>query len=69
MPGGTPNSPKLALRLAAAPAMMYTKTRGLLPAPEVILSAMVEGGCFFRGISGDQARPAGNIEVLAVQSM
>ncbi|MCW5652209.1 3-hydroxyacyl-CoA dehydrogenase NAD-binding domain-containing protein [Hydrogenophaga sp.] len=43
MPGGTPSSPKIAGMLAVAPAMLKQKTRGLYPAPEAALAAMVEG--------------------------
>ncbi len=43
LPGGTPNTPKLAQLLVAAPAAMRQKTRGNLPAPEAILAAAVEG--------------------------
>lgn len=43
MPGGTPSSPKIAQALVVAPAMLRKKTRGLYPAPEAILAAMVEG--------------------------
>jgi 3-hydroxyacyl-CoA dehydrogenase/enoyl-CoA hydratase/3-hydroxybutyryl-CoA epimerase len=43
MPGGTPASPKLAGALSVAPAMLRQKTRGLYPAPEFALNAMVEG--------------------------
>ena len=43
MPGGTPASPKIAAALAVAPAMLAQKTRGLYPAPQAILEAMVEG--------------------------
>jgi 3-hydroxyacyl-CoA dehydrogenase/enoyl-CoA hydratase/3-hydroxybutyryl-CoA epimerase len=43
MPGGTPNHPKIAGMLAVAPAMLKQKTRGLYPAPEYALAAMVEG--------------------------
>ncbi|MGW8269622.1 MAG: 3-hydroxyacyl-CoA dehydrogenase NAD-binding domain-containing protein [Burkholderiales bacterium] len=43
IPGGTPSSPKVAQMLAVAPAMLIEKTRGLYPAPEAILAAMVEG--------------------------
>jgi 3-hydroxyacyl-CoA dehydrogenase/enoyl-CoA hydratase/3-hydroxybutyryl-CoA epimerase len=43
IPGGTPSSPKVAQMLAIAPAMLVDKTRGLYPAPEAILAAMVEG--------------------------
>jgi 3-hydroxyacyl-CoA dehydrogenase / enoyl-CoA hydratase / 3-hydroxybutyryl-CoA epimerase len=43
MPGGTPSSPKIAAGLAVAPAMLAQKTRGLYPATQAILEAMVEG--------------------------
>jgi enoyl-CoA hydratase/carnithine racemase len=43
MPGGTPSNPKVAGMLTVAPAMMKLKTRGLYPAPEAALAAMVEG--------------------------
>jgi 3-hydroxyacyl-CoA dehydrogenase / enoyl-CoA hydratase / 3-hydroxybutyryl-CoA epimerase len=43
MPGGTPNNPKIAGMLAVAPAVLKQKTRGLYPAPEYALAAMVEG--------------------------
>ena len=43
MPGGTPANPKIAGMLSVAPAMMKLKTRGLYPAPEAALAAMVEG--------------------------
>ena len=43
MPGGTPSDPKIAAMLSVAPAMLRQKTRGLYPAPEVALAAMVEG--------------------------
>lgn len=43
IPGGLPSSPKIAQILAIAPAMLIKKTRGLMPAPESILSAAVEG--------------------------
>ena len=43
MPGGTPSNPKIAGMLAVAPAMLRQKTRGLYPAPEYALAAMVEG--------------------------
>ena len=43
MPGGGPNSPQISQMLAVAPAMLTEKTRGLYPAPEAILAAMVEG--------------------------
>jgi 3-hydroxyacyl-CoA dehydrogenase/enoyl-CoA hydratase/3-hydroxybutyryl-CoA epimerase len=43
MPGGTPSNPKVAGMLSVAPAMLRQKTRGLYPAPEYALAAMVEG--------------------------
>lgn len=43
MPGGTPANPKVAAALSVAPAMLRQKTRGLYPAPEYALAAMVEG--------------------------
>lgn len=43
MPGGTPSHPKIAGMLAVAPAALRLKTRGLYPAPEAALAAMVEG--------------------------
>ena len=43
MPGGTPSNPKIAGMLTVAPAMLKQKTRGLYPAPEAALAAMVEG--------------------------
>ncbi|MDR7148874.1 3-hydroxyacyl-CoA dehydrogenase/enoyl-CoA hydratase/3-hydroxybutyryl-CoA epimerase [Hydrogenophaga palleronii] len=43
MPGGTPSNPKIAGMLSVAPAMLKQKTRGLYPAPEAALAAMVEG--------------------------
>lgn len=43
MPGGTPANPKVAGMLSVAPAMLKQKTRGLYPAPEYALAAMVEG--------------------------
>jgi 3-hydroxyacyl-CoA dehydrogenase / enoyl-CoA hydratase / 3-hydroxybutyryl-CoA epimerase len=43
MPGGTPGNPKIAGMLAVAPAVLRQKTRGLYPAPEYALAAMVEG--------------------------
>jgi 3-hydroxyacyl-CoA dehydrogenase / enoyl-CoA hydratase / 3-hydroxybutyryl-CoA epimerase len=43
MPGGTPSNPKIAGKLAVAPAALKLKTRGLYPAPEYALAAMVEG--------------------------
>lgn len=43
MPGGTPANPKIAGMLAVAPAALKQKTRGLYPAPEYALAAMVEG--------------------------
>jgi 3-hydroxyacyl-CoA dehydrogenase/enoyl-CoA hydratase/3-hydroxybutyryl-CoA epimerase len=43
MPGGAPSSPQVSQMLAIAPAMLVEKTRGVYPAPEAIMSAMVEG--------------------------
>ncbi|TKB47771.1 3-hydroxyacyl-CoA dehydrogenase [Ferrimonas sediminicola] len=43
LPGGNPGSPKVAQMLALAPAMLRKKTKGVMPAPEAILCAMVEG--------------------------
>jgi 3-hydroxyacyl-CoA dehydrogenase / enoyl-CoA hydratase / 3-hydroxybutyryl-CoA epimerase len=43
MPGGTPSNPKIAAALTVAPAMLKKTTRGLYPAPEAALAAMVEG--------------------------
>ncbi|MDF2465144.1 MAG: 3-hydroxyacyl-CoA dehydrogenase [Ramlibacter sp.] len=43
MPGGTPGNPKIAGMLSVAPAVLKQKTRGLYPAPEYALAAMVEG--------------------------
>lgn len=43
MPGGTPASPKIAMGLTVAPAMLAAKTHGLYPAAQAILEAMVEG--------------------------
>ncbi|MGH6626599.1 MAG: 3-hydroxyacyl-CoA dehydrogenase NAD-binding domain-containing protein [Burkholderiaceae bacterium] len=43
MPGGTPSNPQIAGALTVAPAMLKKTTRGLYPAPEAALAAMVEG--------------------------
>ena len=43
IPGGTPSDPRMAALLSAAPAALRHKTRGLYPAPEYALAAMVEG--------------------------
>jgi 3-hydroxyacyl-CoA dehydrogenase / enoyl-CoA hydratase / 3-hydroxybutyryl-CoA epimerase len=43
IPGGLPSNPKIAQALAVAPAMLRKTTRGLYPAPEAALAAMVEG--------------------------
>ena len=43
LPGGLPSNPKIAGALAVAPAMLKKTTRGLYPAPEYALAAMVEG--------------------------
>lgn len=42
VPGGLPTHPAMAKMLPIAPAMMRAKTKGTLPAPEAILSVMVE---------------------------
>lgn len=42
VPGGKPSTPALAKMLPIAPAMMREKTKGTMPAPESILSVMVE---------------------------
>lgn len=43
MPGGLPSNPKIAAALSVAPAMLKKTSRGLYPAPEAALAAMVEG--------------------------
>ncbi len=43
LPGGLPSNPKIAGALTVAPAMLKKTTRGLYPAPEAALAAMVEG--------------------------
>ena len=43
IPGGGPDHPAIAGLLAVAPAVLKQKTRGLYPAPEYALAAMVEG--------------------------
>ncbi len=43
MPGGALNSPAIAGALAVAPAIIKKTSRGLYPAPEYALAAMVEG--------------------------
>ncbi|MEO7055940.1 MAG: 3-hydroxyacyl-CoA dehydrogenase NAD-binding domain-containing protein, partial [Caldimonas sp.] len=43
MPGGSPESAKMAGVIAIAPAVLAMKSRGLYPAPQAILEAMVEG--------------------------
>ncbi len=43
IPGGDPRNPKVAQMLAVAPAMLRKRTYGNYPAPEAILSVMVEG--------------------------
>ncbi len=42
VPGGGPNSPKIAQMLTVAPAMLFQKTRGILPAPEQILDVAAQ---------------------------
>ena len=44
IPGGGSNAPKMASKIAGASAMLFQKTRGLLPAPTRILDVMVEAG-------------------------
>ncbi|MCH8529712.1 MAG: enoyl-CoA hydratase/isomerase family protein [Saccharospirillum sp.] len=43
LPGGLPNSPRLAPMLSVAPAMIRQKTHGCLPAPVAVLAAAAEG--------------------------
>ena len=43
IPGGDPQNPKVAQMLAIGPAMLKQKTRGNMPAPEAIMSTIVEG--------------------------
>jgi len=43
IPGGSPSNPKIVQMLAIAPSIMRSKTKGLMPAPEAIMSAGVEG--------------------------
>jgi 3-hydroxyacyl-CoA dehydrogenase/enoyl-CoA hydratase/3-hydroxybutyryl-CoA epimerase len=43
MPGGDPSRPQVAQMISVAPAMLLDKTFGNYPAPQAILSAMVEG--------------------------
>lgn len=43
IPGGDPRNPKVGQMLSVAPAMLKKRTFGNYPAPEAILSAMVEG--------------------------
>ncbi|MFI2812893.1 3-hydroxyacyl-CoA dehydrogenase NAD-binding domain-containing protein [Microbulbifer sp. JSM ZJ756] len=43
MPGGDAKNPKNAQLLVVAPAMLEQKTKGVFPAPEAILSVVVEG--------------------------
>ena len=43
IPGGNANDPKIAQMLSIAPAMLRKKTNGNYPAPEAIVSAVVEG--------------------------
>ncbi len=43
IPGGLPSNPKIAAALSVAPAMIKKTSRGLYPAPEAALAAMVEG--------------------------
>lgn len=43
MPGGKPNHPSMAMKLPIAPAYLRIKTKGVYPAPEAIMSAVIEG--------------------------
>lgn len=43
MPGGDPSQPQVAQMIAVAPALLLKKTFGNYPAPQAILSAMVDG--------------------------
>jgi 3-hydroxyacyl-CoA dehydrogenase/enoyl-CoA hydratase/3-hydroxybutyryl-CoA epimerase len=43
IPGGTPSNPKIAQALSVAPAVIRKTSRGLYPAPDAALAAMVEG--------------------------
>ena len=43
IPGGTPANPKIAQALSVAPAVLRKTSRGLYPAPDAALAAMVEG--------------------------
>jgi len=64
MPGGTPATPKVAGALAVAPAMLAQKTRGLYPATQAILEAMVEGALVdFDSAVRIEARKLAKVEV------
>ena len=41
MPGGTPDSAKVAQELMGAPALLSKQTRGLYPPPQAVLASMV----------------------------
>lgn len=41
MPGGTPDSAKVAQELMVAPALLSKQTRGLYPPPQAVLASMV----------------------------
>ena len=43
LPGGDVNHPKVAQMLSILPAILRAKTKGVLPAPERVMAAMVEG--------------------------
>lgn len=43
MPGGKPQTPAMAQKLAIAPSILRQKTKGAYPAPEAIMAAAVEG--------------------------
>ena len=41
MPGGTPDSAKVAQELMVAPALLSKQTRGLYPPPQAVLASIV----------------------------
>ena len=43
LPGGKPQSPAMGPKLAIAPSILRSKTKGVYPAPEAIMAAAVEG--------------------------
>ncbi|WP_423895021.1 3-hydroxyacyl-CoA dehydrogenase NAD-binding domain-containing protein [Candidatus Pelagadaptatus aseana] len=66
IPGGNANSPKLAQTIMMAPAMLRQKTRGLLPAPEMILDAATEAARL--GFDNAQMVEARNFAYLACKT-